>query len=109
MKSRAAVKSHPLHPMLIPYPFAFLTGGWGFAVAAALLRRPDLNIVARHLVPTGVVAGLLAAIPGAIDYADRVPPDSSAKSRATKHALINVAALALFTTGWLAGRRARHS
>jgi hypothetical protein len=31
---------------------------------------------------------LLAAIPGAIDYVDRVPPDSSAKARATTHALI---------------------
>jgi nitrite reductase/ring-hydroxylating ferredoxin subunit/uncharacterized membrane protein len=107
MKTRASFKSHPIHPMLIPFPFAFLSGGWAYGVAAALRQSRDLGTVAHYLVPTGVAAGLMAAVPGIIDYSHSVPPDSSAKERATKHALINTAALALFTAGWFIGRNRR--
>ncbi len=90
--------------MLIPFPFAFLTGGWGFGVAGAMSGNEDLKTVSRYLVPAGLVAGLVAAVPGVVDYLGSVPPQSSAKERATKHALINVGSLALFAIGWLAGR-----
>jgi nitrite reductase/ring-hydroxylating ferredoxin subunit/uncharacterized membrane protein len=109
MRSAASVKSHPIHPMLIPFPFAFLTGAWGFEVAAAVSRRRDFQRVANHLIPAGVAAGLLAAVPGVIDYFNSVPPQSSAKDRATKHALLNVAALTLFSTGWALTRRSRNA
>src|SRR5436190_20243621 len=101
MKSTASAHAHPLHPMIVPFPFAFLTGGWGFGVAAALSGNDDLKTVSRYLVPAGLIAGLVAAVPGAIDYLNSVPPRSSAKERATKHALINVSSLALFAVGWL--------
>lgn len=93
--------------MLIPFPFAFLTGGWGFGVAGALLGNRELTTVWRYLVPTGVAAGLVAAVPGMLDFAERVPPDSSARSRAAKHGLLNSTALLLFTAGWIAARRSR--
>jgi nitrite reductase/ring-hydroxylating ferredoxin subunit/uncharacterized membrane protein len=107
MQSRASVKSHPIHPMLIPFPFAFLTGGWGFGVAAALSGNRDLKTVSHYLVPAGIAAGLIAAVPGVIDYTMTVPPRSSARARATKHALTNVAALSLFATGWWLSRRSQ--
>lgn len=109
MKSTASIKSHPIHPMLIPFPFAFLTGGWGFGVAAAVSGNEDLKTVSRYLVPAGLVAGLVAAVPGIVDYLGSVPPQSSAKERATRHALINVGSLALFALGWLAGRKRDHT
>ena len=105
MRSAASVKGHPIHPMLIVYPFAFLTGAFGFSVAGAARRRPELTSVSRHLVPAGIAAGLAAAVPGLIDYLNSVPPQSSAKERATKHALLNVSALGLFAASWLVGRR----
>jgi nitrite reductase/ring-hydroxylating ferredoxin subunit/uncharacterized membrane protein len=95
--------------MLIPYPFAFLTGGWGFGVAAAMTRNRDLATVSRYLIPAGVVAGLVAAVPGIVDYMHSVPPKSSAKERARVHGMLNSAALGLFTAGWLLGRRGRRS
>src|SRR6187399_1846868 len=104
MESRASIKGHPIHPMLIVYPFAFLTGAFGFSVVAAASRSRELRAVADHLVPTGIAAGLLAAVPGVIDYLSSVPPDSSGKERATKHALLNVSGLALFATSWLLRR-----
>src|SRR5688500_7115846 len=109
MRSRASIKGHPIHAMLISYPFAFLTGGWGFGVAGALARRDDLTMVSRRLVPAGIVAGLVAAIPGLIDYRGSGPLDSSAKERATKHALVNSTAMALFAAGWMLGRSRRRT
>jgi nitrite reductase/ring-hydroxylating ferredoxin subunit/uncharacterized membrane protein len=108
MKSRASIKSHPLHPMLIVYPFAFLTGAFGFSVAAAAWKKRELRDVAGHLIPAGVVAGLVAAVPGIIDYLSVVPPRSSGKDRARKHALLNTTGLGLFTASWLIERRGRH-
>ena len=104
MKSRASIKSHPLHPMMIVYPFAFLTGAFGFSLAAAVSNRRDLRDVADRLVPTGVAAGLAAAVPGIIDYLNVVPPESSGKERARTHALLNVTGLSLFTASWLLRR-----
>jgi nitrite reductase/ring-hydroxylating ferredoxin subunit len=48
-----------------------------------------------------VGTGLLAAIPGVLDYLHTVPAPSSAKVRATRHAVINVSALALMLIAWL--------
>jgi nitrite reductase/ring-hydroxylating ferredoxin subunit/uncharacterized membrane protein len=95
--------------MLIPFPFAFLTGAWGFRVAAAFSENQDLKTVSRYLVPTGLAAGLLAAVPGVIDYFGSVPPRSSAKQRATRHALFNVGSLTLFALSWLADRKRRRA
>jgi nitrite reductase/ring-hydroxylating ferredoxin subunit/uncharacterized membrane protein len=107
MKSRASIKSHPLHPMLIVYPFAFLTGAFGFSAAAAAFNRRELREVAGHLIPAGVVAGLVAAVPGIVDYLTVVPPQSSGKDRARKHALLNTTGLGLFTASWLLERHGR--
>jgi nitrite reductase/ring-hydroxylating ferredoxin subunit/uncharacterized membrane protein len=104
MKSQAAIQGHPIHPMLIVYPFAFLTGSFGFSATAAASGNRELQKVSDYLVPTGVVAALFAAVPGVIDYFGSVPPQSSGRARATKHALLNVAGLGLFATSWLLGR-----
>ena len=40
-------------------------------------------------------------MPGLIDYLHSVPPDSSAKKRATRHMLVNGSALAAFAIAWL--------
>jgi nitrite reductase/ring-hydroxylating ferredoxin subunit len=45
--------------------------------------------------------GLIAAIPGLIDYLFTVPPKSSAKKRGLKHALLNVSHLILFFIAFL--------
>ena len=96
MKSRAHLKSHPLHPILIPFPIAFFigtllshTGGW-------MLDRASWADTATWLNAAGIVGAVLAAIPGIIDYVYTVPPRSSAKKRASQHGLINTTVLILF-------------
>ena len=107
MRTQASVKGHPIHPALIVYPFAFLTGSFGFTLASRASRNGQMRVVTDYLIPTGVVTGLIAAVPGALDYFNSVPPKSSGKERATKHALLNVSALGLFTASWLLGRSHR--
>ena len=104
MRTTASLKGHPIHPMLVPFPFAFLTGALLFDVAGRLFNKPDFGLTARHLTAAGVGAGLAAAVPGAVDYFTSVPPKSSASERATKHALSNVTALALFSASWFLRR-----
>ena len=90
--------------MLIPFPFAFLAGAFVFDVAGRILRNRELSRTGQHLTAAGIGMGLLAAVPGIIDYFGSVPPKSSAKERATKHAISNVTGLALFGLSLFARR-----
>jgi nitrite reductase/ring-hydroxylating ferredoxin subunit/uncharacterized membrane protein len=96
MRSRAHLDGHPIHPMLIPFPFAYLLGAVGIDAAATLADRPRWYSTARHMRNLGIASALVAAVPGIVDYLYAVPPQSSARRRATWHALANVSALALF-------------
>lgn len=87
--------------MLIPFPFAFLTGAFAFDAAAWWTGSMDVAYTGRNLTLAGIGMGLAAAVPGAIDYFASVPPRSSGKQRATRHALANVSALALFAVSYL--------
>jgi nitrite reductase/ring-hydroxylating ferredoxin subunit/uncharacterized membrane protein len=100
MKSKAVLLGHPLHPMLIPFPFAFLTGAVVFDAIGWFREVPAWWTTAGHLRLAGIVTALLAAIPGLLDYFYTVPPHSSAKVRATKHMLANLTAVALFAVAW---------
>jgi nitrite reductase/ring-hydroxylating ferredoxin subunit/uncharacterized membrane protein len=100
MRSRASFKGHPLHPALIPFPFAFLTGALLFDAAGLLLARPAFWATGGHLAAAGVVAALLAAVPGLVDYFYTVPPKSTGKQRATRHMIVNLSAVILFAGAW---------
>lgn len=100
MRSRASYQGHPIHPGLIPFPFAFLSGALIFDFLGLLSDRVSFHGTAAHLTVAGILAGVLAAIPGAIDYVYTMPPNSSGKKRATTHAILNVSALILFAGAW---------
>jgi uncharacterized membrane protein/nitrite reductase/ring-hydroxylating ferredoxin subunit len=101
MRSRAHFKAHPIHPALIPFPFAFLWGAAIFDLLYLVTSHRSFTETAAYLTLGGIGAGLLAAVPGVIDYLYAVPPESSGKRRATKHAFGNVTALVLFLVSWL--------
>ena len=100
MRSRAHFKSHPIHPALIPFPFAFLTGAVIFDLIGVTGNRSSFWSTGAHLQVAGIAAGLLAAIPGVVDYIYSVPPNSSGKQRATRHAIGNVSSIVLFSLAW---------
>jgi nitrite reductase/ring-hydroxylating ferredoxin subunit/uncharacterized membrane protein len=101
MRSRASFKGHPLHPALIPFPFAFLWGAVAFDIAGRVADRPEWWSIGAHLSVAGIITALVAAVPGFIDYFFTVPPRSSGKTRATKHMIVNLVAVVLFAGAWL--------
>ena len=101
MKSKAILLGHPVHPMLIPFPVAFLTGAFVFDAAGILADRVSWWTTGRHLAVFGILTALLAAVPGLIDYLYTVPPESSGKKRATRHMLVNLTAVGMFGIAWV--------
>ena len=97
MRSKASIKSHPLHPILVSFPIAFLIGAFASDLIGIFTANTNFWITAYYLEVAGIVMGILAAIPGFIDYLYIVPPKSSAKKRGAKHGLLNVLQLVLFS------------
>lgn len=110
MKSKANLKSHPIHPMLVAFPIAFFMGTMLFDLLGMAMNRPGFVSTARYLNIVGIIAALVTAIPGIVDYFYTVPPQSSAKTRATKHGLTNITVVALFSAAlWLRYHGASHA
>src|SRR3954466_2747161 len=67
-KSTAKLAGHPLHPMLIPFPVAFLVGA--FVTDLAFVGTGDgfWARVSLWLIGAAIVMALLAAIAGFIDF-----------------------------------------
>jgi nitrite reductase/ring-hydroxylating ferredoxin subunit/uncharacterized membrane protein len=100
MRSTARFMNHAIHPALIPFPFAFLFGAAAFNLLGWLLDQPPLWHTGGHLALAGAATAVLAAIPGLVDYLYTVPPRSTGKARATRHAIANVAAIGLIAGSW---------
>jgi uncharacterized membrane protein len=56
MRSKASYQGHPIHPMLIPFPFAFLTGALLFDVSGSFVGNMDLSYVGQFLTLAGGTA-----------------------------------------------------
>jgi uncharacterized membrane protein len=100
MESRAKLFGHPIHPMLIPFPLGLLGTAVLFDLIHLIADWDALSRAAFYMIAAGVVAGLLAAIFGAIDWA-AIPDGTRAKRIGTMHGLGNVAVTALFAVAWL--------
>jgi uncharacterized membrane protein/nitrite reductase/ring-hydroxylating ferredoxin subunit len=113
MRRTAQIKSHPIHPILVAFPIAFFTGTLLFDVLAMLSDTPNLrdsfSVTAYYMGIAGMIGAVLAAVAGFIDYLYTVPPQSSAKGRATKHGLLNTTTLILFFIAWLLKRGEHNS
>src|SRR5437667_5815063 len=96
MRSAARIKEHPVHPILVGFPIAYLAGSALVDVWARATSRRSWFRTARHMNALGIASALAAAVPGLIDYVFAVPPKSSGKQRATNHMFTNVSALGLF-------------
>jgi uncharacterized membrane protein/nitrite reductase/ring-hydroxylating ferredoxin subunit len=100
MRSKAQIKGHPIHPILVGFPIAFFIGTLLFDILAQINDRPDFSTIAYYLEITGIISALLTAVPGIIDYFYTIPPNSSGKKRGTQHGLINITVVILFTIAW---------
>ena len=95
MKSSVVVAKHPLHPMLVPIPIgAFLLTLIG-DLAYAGTNNTFWYSFSTWTMGIGIIGGLLAALPGLMDYL-KVVPKGEAKRQATTHMVLNVSIVALF-------------
>jgi uncharacterized membrane protein len=66
--SRAAILGHPIHPMIIPFPIAFLVGTLITDLIFLSSRDPFWAQASLWLVGAGVLSGVAAAVFGMIDF-----------------------------------------
>lgn len=100
VESHTKVAGHATHPMLVVFPLGLLSAAVIFDVfrlATDDLRWAD---AAFHTIAAGVVMGLVAAVPGLLDYL-HVPSGTRARSVGLLHAVGNVCVLAVFGVSWL--------
>ena len=95
MYSKARIAGHSLHPMLVSFPIALFTATIGLELAYLGTHDAFFYRAAMIANIAGVVMGLMAAIPGAIDRYF-LPKPSRAKELANQHALFNLFAIALY-------------
>jgi uncharacterized membrane protein len=99
MESRAKALGHPIHQMLIPFPFGLLATAVIFDVIHMFVSNPStadtLSTVAFWMMASGLVGGLVAAPFGLIDYL-AIPSGTRAKSVGLLHGVGNVFVLVLF-------------
>lgn len=96
MRSKAAIQSHPIHPMLVAFPVGLFVTSFIFDIIGSYGNHPSLSTAAWYCVIAGLCFSVLAAIPGVIDLFSVVPSDSSARTRGYKHAVLNLLAIAVF-------------
>jgi len=96
MRSAARISSHPIHTILVAFPIGLFVCGFVFDLIAVSLGKPPLWGAGWYCIMGGLVGGVSAAIPGAIDWLRVVPPKSSAASRGLLHGGLNALMLVLF-------------
>jgi len=99
MASPASIGGHPVHPMIIPFPI----GLWVFSFVADLIYLWHGNPVWRDHVAfyallAGIIAALVAAVPGLIDWLSLT--DKAVAKIANWHARLNVIALLIFAASF---------
>ena len=96
MRSKAAIRSHPIHPMLVAFPIGLFSTSLIFDLISSSRGNAALAAAAWYCVIAGLGFSIAAAIPGAIDLFSVVPRESSGRSRGYRHALLNLGMIAVF-------------
>jgi uncharacterized membrane protein len=67
-ESRAAIHGHPIHPMLIPFPIAFLGGAFVCDIVFLVSEGGFWAAASFWLIAAGLAMGVLAGLVGAVDF-----------------------------------------
>jgi uncharacterized membrane protein len=89
--STVAIAKHPLHPLLVTFPIAFLVAAAATDVAFWLLDDAFWARASFWLIAAGLVTGIVAALTGMMDFL-RIPRVREHKA-GWAHMIGNVAAL----------------
>ena len=99
MESRAKLLGHPIHPMLIVFPLGLLATAVAFDVVGLSKGESSWFGISFWMIAAGIIAGLLAAIFGLIDFL-AIPGGTRAKRIGLLHGIGNVGVVALFAASW---------
>jgi uncharacterized membrane protein len=95
MESRAKLLGHPIHQMLIPFPFGLLATAVIFDIIYLLWGNPTMTTVSYWMIFAGIIGAIIAAPFGLIDWL-AIPKNTRAKTIGMIHGLGNVVVLLLF-------------
>jgi uncharacterized membrane protein len=98
MASKASIMGHPIHPMLLPFPLALWVFSFICDVIYLLTADGIWELVAKVTLAGGIIGGVLAAVPGIIDWL--AIQSREIKRIANWHARLNVIALVIFAVSF---------
>lgn len=96
--STVAIASHPLHPLIVTFPIAFLTGALGTDLGYWLTSDPFWAKASIWLIGAGFIGGLVAALTGMLDFL-RIKRVRK-RQAGWVHMFCNVTALSLTLINW---------
>jgi uncharacterized membrane protein len=93
-----SVAGHPLHPLLVTFPIAFLLGAFGTDIGYWLTHDPFWARASLWLLGIGFTSGILAALSGMLDFLkiSRVRK----RNAGWVHMFGNIAALVITFVNW---------
>ncbi|HZW04900.1 MAG TPA: DUF2231 domain-containing protein, partial [Anaerolineaceae bacterium] len=103
MESRTKFLGHPIHPMLIVFPLGLLGMSVIFDIIRLITGEEAFAIAAYYNIAAGILAGLVAALFGLLDWL-AVPGGTRAKTIGLTHGIGNVIVVSLFAISWLLRR-----
>src|SRR5438552_1594995 len=87
---------HPLHPMLVHFPIGLFILSLLLDLGSFAFRStPNLVRDAFYAMLLGIIAALIAAVPGFVDYTD-IRSDHPGKRTATAHLTLNLIVVGLY-------------
>jgi nitrite reductase/ring-hydroxylating ferredoxin subunit/uncharacterized membrane protein len=103
MLSKASIRSHPIHPILVAFPIGLWVTSFMFDLIGAASHEPAYFTASYYMIIAGCIGAVCAAIPGVVDLFGTIPPRSSGRSRGYLHGSLNT--IALFVFIYVAWRR----
>ena len=100
MQGSAKAMGHPIHQQLVVFPIGLLATAVVFDVLRYITDNGGFAVASYYMIAAGIIAGLLAAVFGAIDYS-AVPAGTRARRIGAMHGTGNVVVVVLFAASWL--------
>jgi uncharacterized membrane protein len=98
MSTPASIAKHPVHPILVAFPIGLFAFSLACDVIYGIVDQPVWATVAFYCMGGGIIGGLLAAVPGFIDFLSF--RESAIKILATKHMAANILGLIIYSVNF---------
>ena len=101
MEARMRIAGHAVHPMLVVFPLGLLATSVVWDICRLASGNPAWGTVAFWTIVAGVIGGLLAAVPGFVDWLS-IPAGTRARRVGVYHMVLNLVVVGLFIVSLIA-------